>query len=991
VTYASTDLLYGTPTRSSRPGYNRVFASVLLVALFYYLGAKLGFSLTLRPQPISTLWPPNSILLAALLLTPTNWWAAILLCALPAHLAVELNSGFPTPLIFGWFVSNCSEALIGAGIVRGVLGRPLSFGRSHDVGVFILGAALIGAVLSSFLDAAFVTWSGAVHDGYWMLWHRRVFSNALASLILVPAIVTWVSGAWIDFRSVAVRCYLEAGALAMGLLAVSLFVFNGQQAGLNTTPVSLYAPLPFLLWATIRFGPRGTTASLLAVTFLAIWGAVHGHGPFLTSSPAENAMSIQMFLIVITIPLLILAAVFQERELAENTARENEERLNLALGAGQVGTWEWLIPENRIAWSAKSQQIFGLSSAGQHASFEDFLKMVGAEDKPALVNTIREAVRQGSPYEWEFQVVRPDSSVSWVLGKGKALYDESGKPHRMLGVNVDITERKAVEELRREEASLRESEARLRELADAMPQIVWTATPDGRMDYFNQRWYELTGADGHTISDQTWLLMTHPDDRRATIEAWRHAVLTSSPCEIEHRLQVRGTGDFRWHLARAFPVKDDTGAVVRWYGSCTDIHDQKSVERELRRAHTGLEACVQERTQELSTAIVQLQQEIAERADIERALRSSEERFAKAFHSGPDAIMIVRQQDFRLTEVNARWEAMFGCSRAEALGRAFGQLGLVVHPEQQQRGRAQLLENGYLKDFELETRTRSGEVLQVLLMVDTLEMGGEACYLVHMRDITARKRAELEAQAQGRELAHLSRVASLGELSGALAHELNQPLAAILVNTRAAQRMITRPSPDLGEIREILEDIASDDQRAGDVIARLRVLLKKGDREADDVDLNDLVAEARTLLHSELIRRRVLANFELAPSLPPVWGERVQLQQVVLNLVSNACDAMASTPGAQRQLLITTALDQEGRVQLSVRDRGDGVPEDRLETIFDPFFTTKENGLGLGLAICRSIAIAHEGRLWAENNPTGGATFHLVLTPSDPERRSKQA
>jgi C4-dicarboxylate-specific signal transduction histidine kinase len=151
------------------------------------------------------------------------------------------------------------------------------------------------------------------------------------------------------------------------------------------------------------------------------------------------------------------------------------------------------------------------------------------------------------------------------------------------------------------------------------------------------------------------------------------------------------------------------------------------------------------------------------------------------------------------------------------------------------------------------------------------------------------------------------------------------------------------------------------------------------------------VAEARTLLHSELIRRRVSANFELAPSLPPVWGERVQLQQVVLNLVSNACDAMAKTPGAQRQIHITTALDREGKVRLSVTDRGEGIPEDHLETIFDPFFTTKENGLGLGLAICRSIAIVHEGRLWAENDPSGGATFHLMLSPSDPEHRSEQA
>ena len=984
MTYASADLLYGPQTNSTSGAFRRLAASAILVAVCYYLGAKLGFALTLRPQPISTLWPPNSILLAGLLLTPINWWWVLLLAALPAHLAVELNSGFPPMLVLGWFVSNCSEALIGAGIVRAVLRRPLRFDRSHDVGVFIFGAAFAGTLLSSFLDAAFVTWSPMAHGGYWTLWRARIFSNALASLTLVPAIVTWASADWREFKSVAFRCYLEAAALTVGLLAVSLFVFNGQPAGLNTTPVSFYAPLPFLLWATIRFGPRGTTSSLLAVTFLAIWGSVHGHGPFLTSSPAQNALSIQMFLIVIAIPLLVLAAVIRERENAERAARENEERLNLALGAGEVGTWEWLIPENRVAWSAKSQQIFGLSTADAGSSFDDFLKVVGAQDRPSLANTIRQAVHEGSPYEFEFQVVRPDSSIAWVLGKGKALYDELGRPRRMLGVNVDITERKAVEELRREETSLRESEARLRELADAMPQIVWTATPDGRMDYFNQRWYDLTGADRNTSRDQSWLSMTHPEDRKVTFEAWRHAVATGGQCEVEHRLQVRDTGEFRWHLARAFPVKDRTGAVLRWYGSCTDIHDQKRVEQELRDSRIDLEARVIERTRELSTAIVQLREEIAERAGAERALRSSEERFGKAFHSSPDAIMIVRQQDFRFIEVNAKWETMFGYSRAEVIGRSADQLGLIMDTDHGKRARAQLQSQGYLHDFEVETRTRSGEILQVVLMIDALEMAGGPCYLINMRDITARKRAEMDAESQRRELAHLSRVASMGELSGALAHELNQPLAAILANTRAAQRIMTRTSPDLSEIREILEDIASDDRRAGDVIARLRELLKKGEGQQSEVDLNELVAEVRTLLHSELIRRRVSVNTELAPSLPRVLVERVQIQQVLLNLVSNACDAMAGTNGNQRQVLIRTELTQEGRVLLSVRDRGHGIPEGQLEQIFDPFFTTKENGLGLGLAICRSIVTAHRGRLWAENNASRGAIFHLALNQADP-------
>jgi two-component system, LuxR family, sensor kinase FixL len=191
-------------------------------------------------------------------------------------------------------------------------------------------------------------------------------------------------------------------------------------------------------------------------------------------------------------------------------------------------------------------------------------------------------------------------------------------------------------------------------------------------------------------------------------------------------------------------------------------------------------------------------------------------------------------------------------------------------------------------------------------------------------------------------------------------------------------------------VREILEDIALDDRRAGEVIGRLRALLKKGEARMTEIDLNELVLDVRALLHSDLIRRRVSADTELEPSLAPVFGERVQLQQVLINLVGNACDAMVGTAAHQRLVTISTNLTPEGWVQLSVRDHGDGIPQEGLDRIFDAFFTTKENGLGLGLAICRSIATAHGGRLWAVNEPSGGATFHLALNPSDPKRPSNQ-
>ena len=983
----TTDTLVQSGARSGLLPDRRPIQAALIVAAAYYLGAKLGFALTLRPSPVSTLWPPNSLLLAGFLLTPVQWWGWMLLAVFPAHLLVQLPTGFPLHLILGWYVSNCSEALIGAGIVRRLIKGPLRFDRSRDVGVFIVGAVFLGTILSTFLDAGFVSLSG--ESAFWEVWQTRLLSNMLTSLTLVPFIVTWACEGFADLRLAHPIRYLEAWLLGATLLPIVILVFNDQTTGLHTSAALLYAPLPLVLWAAIRFGSRGASTALVIVTAFAIWGAVHGRGPFLTSSPAENAVSIQLFLIVFAVPLLVLAAVIQERRHAEDLARASEERLSLALEAAQVGTWGWDIVTNQSSWSAKSKEILGLEHTSPEAPLREFLDAITPEDRGRVQQAIQDALERGTQYDCEFRVARRGSETRWVQGKGKAIYNGSGQPVGMIGVNLDITERKSAEKFREDEATLRVSESRFRELADAMPQIVWSAGPDGHIDYFNNRWYELTAA--QDSGEQNWIWMTHPEDRNITLDAWRTAVLLGERCEVEHRLRVGETGEYRWHLARAVPVRNQVGKIVRWYGSCTDIEDQKQVEGALRESRLRLEDRVTERTAELSAAVVALQTEITERAAAERALRSSEERFGTAFHSSPDAIVILRQSDYRFLEVNEKWEAMFGYTPAEAVGRTAGELGLVVNEEERRQVRAQLEAQGFIRELELETRSKSGDALRVVMVAHTVEMGGEPCYIMILRDITERKRSESMLQQQQRELAHLSRVASLGELSGALAHELNQPLAAILANVRAAQRMISVDAPNLAELREVLEDIALDDRRAGEVIFRLRGLLKKSDVQPRPVRIEEIVSEVLALLHSDLIQRRVSVQTDLEPNLPPAMGDRVQLQQVLLNLMLNACEAMADRPPSERRITIAAARSEAG-VRLSVSDHGSGIPAGRLEQIFEPFVTTKDHGLGLGLAICRSIVSAHGGRMWVLNNSSDpGATFFVELNQSSAESQPTQA
>jgi C4-dicarboxylate-specific signal transduction histidine kinase len=218
----------------------------------------------------------------------------------------------------------------------------------------------------------------------------------------------------------------------------------------------------------------------------------------------------------------------------------------------------------------------------------------------------------------------------------------------------------------------------------------------------------------------------------------------------------------------------------------------------------------------------------------------------------------------------------------------------------------------------------------------------------------------------------------LGELSGTLAHELSQPLTAVLVNAQAARTVLNRDPLDTETLREMVDDIIKNNKRAGAVIDRLRALLKKADTTLQPLDINDVVREVLDLAYGELTSRRIVATSTLVQGMPLVRGDRVQLQQVVLNLVLNACDAMSSTSSAQRRLELTTSYDA-GFVQLMVSDRGPGVPKDQLERVFEPFVTFREQGLGLGLAISRSIMVAHGGSIRAENDPDGGATFRCLL------------
>ncbi len=379
------------------------------------------------------------------------------------------------------------------------------------------------------------------------------------------------------------------------------------------------------------------------------------------------------------------------------------------------------------------------------------------------------------------------------------------------------------------------------------------------------------------------------------------------------------------------------------------------------------------------------------RAD--EALRKSEERFRSIAANLPGVVyQFYARADGRrgMHYLDGRVREMCGLS-AEPLDTFFARFAACIPADDRERWAASVEEAvGSVRPWEQEFRfiKPTGEELYLRGSSRPQRVGDEVVFSGVVRDITELKRAEAQGLQHRQELAHVNRVSALGELAGSLAQELNQPLTAIVSNAQAASRFFAQKKPDLVEVGEILKDIADEGRRAGEIIRRMRSLLKKEQARSEPVSLNEIIPAVLGILRSELVVRNVALSVRLAPGLPLVRGDGVQLMQVLLNLLSNACDAMNEAPAAKRRLTISTRQAPGRQVEVTVADKGIGIPSGRLEKIFEPFFTTKPQGLGMGLPICRSIITAHGGRLWAENVREGGARFRFTLpaapNPSPP-------
>jgi PAS domain S-box-containing protein len=638
----------------------------------YFFGFFYGMSFS--GACASPFWFPDAVLLCALLLTkPRNWWVFIV-GTLPIRLFSPVAHGLPTGFLLATFSIDSAKGLLAAAGLRRFCKNPIQMRTLAEFAVFSFFAALLVPAVAAFGGAAA---RSALGNGYWTSWQQWFMGNASVHLVVTPAILYWLFGWRREMNMASATRCLEGGVVAIGLIVTARMSFSPGMDGMDFPMVCFYAPIPLLFWAALRFGLGGASVASAILTFFSIDAAIHGRGPFFQQSPANAALILQEYLLFRCVPLYVVAILIQQRDDAEH--------------------------------------------------------------------------------------------------------------------------------------SLRESEERFRTMANTAPVMIWMVGRDMGCTFCNRGWLDFTGRTLEQELGDGWVEGVHPEDQQRCLQTYNSSFDARRPCEMEYRLR-RHDGEYRWVLDRGVPRYAPDGEFVGYIGSVVDLTDRKHAEE--------------------------------------------------------------ARQD----------------------------------------------------------------------------------------------------------LAHASRLAVVGEFTAMIAHELNQPLAAILNNVDSAKILLDVKVAPVEEIRRVLADIREDNIRASEVIRRIRALVSKHEMEMQVVDVNATVAEVVRLVKGDALRRGVQVHGKYDAAVSTVYGDVVHLQQVVLNLVLNGMDAMKDNAETERHLFVTTTGDEEGIVEVAVKDVGKGVPPENLSRVFDSFFTTKREGMGIGLSMVRSIVGLHGGRVWAENNKDSrGTTFRFTL------------
>jgi formate hydrogenlyase transcriptional activator len=687
----------------------RLFINALLIGSAYYAGALVGFALTFSDDAVSTLWPPNAILLAGLLLTPTASWWAIIVATLPAHLVVQLQTNVPILMTLSWFISNSAEALVGAWLFRYFVRREIvDFSNFRHVVIFTMTAVLFSPFATSFLDAGLVVLNQWKQPDFWEVWKMRFPANALAALTVAPAIIIWhetiTKHFWVELR---VR-WVEGVIIISGLSAVSLLVFSWQSAGANTLPTLVYIPLPILLWAAVRFGSLGSSTCVLIVSLISIWGTVHGRGPFVSSSPVENVHWLQLFLVFIATLLLLFVSLLEERRLGEQ-ARALAAAIVESSHDAIIGcTLEGIIS----TWNRGAEKLYGYSPAEAIGQPVTILTAPEAGDVPARILDKIKAGKGIQSFE-DVRITKEGRRVDVAITVSPVI-DVDGNLAGLSSITRDITEEKKVRE------ALLRSEAKFSGILTIAADAIISVNESYRIILFNE------GAE--------------------KIFRYSKAEVIGQPLEILIPAQFRA----------------EHGNHIHRFSRSSAISREMAERQQI----LGLRKGGEEFPAEASISQLQLSGEriftvvlrdISERRAAEQTLRETEKRLAAT-------------EDFSLvmvthTDLDGRWLKvpptlcrLLGYTERELLGHRFNEITHPADIDHNISQRERLL-RGEIRSFDMEKRyiCKDGRLVWVYINVSAVtdEKGTPLHCLSYIRDITDRKRAEEELRGAMAEIRQL--------------------------------------------------------------------------------------------------------------------------------------------------------------------------------------------------------------------------------------------
>jgi PAS domain S-box-containing protein len=631
-----------------------------------------------------------------------------------------------------------------------------------------------------------------------------------------------------------------------------------------------------------------------------------------------------------------------ERKRSEEALREREAKIRRLVDSNIIGIFVWDF-DGRIL-----------------EANDEFLRMVSYDREDLVSGRIRWA--ELTPPDWrernnarieqqkssgrfepfEKEFTRKDGSRVPVL-IGGATFEDGGS--QGVAFVLDLTERKRAEDaLREREAQLAEARRELRQMIDTIPIPVASYSPDAKRDFVNAAWKQYTGLSDEAARGTEWSVVAHPDHIAPGEKMWRDAFATGEPWHTEERVR-RADGQYRWFAIDRVAARDENGKIVKWYGTAYDIEDRKRAED---------------------------------------ALRESEHKLRQIIDTIP-AHVVRYQPDGAADFMNQTFSEFIGP------GIGFDNLGSVVHPEDYpKRARDWDIHVAAAEPYDIEMRVRRADGVYRWHRSRRVPLRDANGAIVNWygagHDIDDQKRAEEAYREAQLELAHANRVATIGQLTASITHEVNQPITAAVTYALAARRWLSAEPPNFHEVDDALSLIVKEGNRAGEVVGRIRALIKKAPARKDAVAINDVILEVVALTRTEAANNGVSVRTQLAEGLPRVQGDRVQLQQVLLNLIINAIEAMRDVGEEERELLISSRNEPDG-VSVEVRDSGPGFAEADIHRVFEAFYSTKPSGLGLGLSICRSIIETHNGRLWASPNVPRGAIFGFTA-PAHPAAAS---